>query len=1081
MSGYEEIEARYKALFQQSRDYILILEPSPHGPPVIVDASDSAFAAHGYTRDELIGKPITFLDPGLSASELSDRMALLDAGGVLTFEVQHERKDGSSFFAEVRIQQVEIGGRTFLHSIERDVTEKKKRAEELRQYEQIVSSTTDLMALVSDKYIYLGVNGAYLRALGKTREEVVGRSVAEVAGERTFIESVKPNAERCMAGSVVNYSLWYEFPNIGHRYMDIYYYPYLGENRQVKGFVMSTRDETKRKLAEEALRLQGQITTNMAEGVNIVNLDGTIFYTNPKFDQMFGYAPGELLGKHVSVLNAPADKDPDEIAREIFAAISEHGEWKGEVKNKRKDGTEFWCSYTISTFFHHEHGKVLVTVQNDITESKRIQDALRQAHSSLEQRVKERTGELEEASNKLQLVMNSLPEHIFWKDRNSVYMGCNDSFAQITGFGTPENIVGKTDLDMPWTREEALSFREHDSRIMQTDTPQYGIVEPYHQAGGALRWVLTNKVPLRDSSGMVTGILGTIQDISERKEAEERLKIAATVFESAMEGVMVTGADRSIQYVNPSFTRITGFSAEEAIGNTPKILRSGRHSKAFYEAMWKELVENGKWQGEIWNRRKDGQPYLVRQNITARRDAEGVTTQYVSVFHDITLLKQSEEEIKYQAYHDLLTGLPNRSLFNDRLKQSIARASRDRHRLAVLFIDIDNFKRVNDNFGHFVGDLLIQGVGMRLTACVRETDSVSRYAGDEFAIIMENVKDDQSVSSVATKINEALAEPYVFQGKNIESTVSIGVAIYPADGNTGEELIKNADLAMYHVKDQTKNSFSFFTQVMNEQATRRYDLESRMREALVNDEFVVYYQPKVSMATGKITSMEALVRWNPPDGSMIFPDEFIPLAESTGLIVPIGERVLLGACEQLKTWHDKGYTALKVSVNISPRQLETPNFLSVVKTTLAVADINPSSLLLEVTETGLMRDLDLALATLDELKKLGVKISMDDFGTGYSSLSHLRQFPIEELKIDKQFIKNISSNSDDTAIVTAIISMARSLNLRVVAEGVETEVQRQFLRDAGCDETQGYMYSRPIPAEEMEALLEKSENSNPEQ
>jgi diguanylate cyclase (GGDEF)-like protein len=482
------------------------------------------------------------------------------------------------------------------------------------------------------------------------------------------------------------------------------------------------------------------------------------------------------------------------------------------------------------------------------------------------------------------------------------------------------------------------------------------------------------------------------------------------------------------------------------------------------------LNEKGRWQGEVWNRHKDGAPYLVMQNISAIKDSYGEIVQFAAVFHDITEAKRDEEEIKYQAYHDLLTGLANRALFNDRLKQAIGRANRDKKKVALLFIDVDDFKNINDNFGHHAGDLLLQGIGIRLTACVRETDTVSRYAGDEFVVIMENTKDGKSVASVAEKILRSLSEPYTYQGKKIVSTVSIGISIYPTDGESVEAMVTNADLAMYHVKDKNKNNFSFFTKSLNEQATRRHELEYKMREALERIEFTVYYQPKVSISSGKITSMEALVRWK-SGNEIIPPSAFIPLAEDTGLIMPIGEFVLFSACEQLKAWQDMGYKDLTVSVNISARQIDNQNLLEVVRFALAETGLDANSLCLEFTETSIMEDMDAAITTLKGIKDLGVHISLDDFGTGYSSLSHLRTFPIDELKIDRFFIISVPDNREDSAIATTVISMAQNLNLRVVAEGVETKEQLDFLRSAGCDEIQGYLFSRPVPAKEMEKLL----------
>jgi len=646
----------------------------------------------------------------------------------------------------------------------------------------------------------------------------------------------------------------------------------------------------------------------------------------------------------------------------------------------------------------------------------------------------------------------------------------SDELYRIFGFQPGEIDVTTSLVDSHTHPDDIDRVRTQTANAIRENKPldiEYRII----RKDGVERTVRVMGEIVTDDSSKPAYIVGNTQDITEIKNAAESMKLSAMVFENAMEGVIVTDVNGVIEYVNPSFTHITGFTSAEAIGQNPRILKSDRHDQEFYDEMWSELTKNGHWQGEVWNRRKTGEIYIIRQNISARKDASGVTTQYVSVFQDITEMKRGEDEIRYQSYHDLLTGLPNRSLLNDRLKQSIGRANRDNQKIAVLFLDIDNFKSVNDNYGHAAGDLLIKAVGVRLTTCIRDTDTVSRYSGDEFVIVMENVGNEHDVTLVVEKIIETLSETYIYKGKNIISTVSVGIALYPEDGKSTEELIKNADLAMYHVKDISKNNYSFFTKSLNDMVTERHDLEYKMREALEKDEFIVYYQPKVSLLTGKITSMEALVRWV-SDGQIVSPGSFIPLAEDSGLIMPIGERILLSACRQLKVWQEKGFDDLRVSVNISARQLDQGDLEQLINSTLGATNLAPESLYVEVTETAIMKNMDVALASLAEVKKMGVKISMDDFGTGYSSLGHLRKFPIDELKIDQAFVRNIPDDPDDSAIASTIISMAQSLKLDVVAEGVETREQVEFLRSSGCDEIQGYYFSKPVPVAEMEKLLE---------
>jgi len=574
-----------------------------------------------------------------------------------------------------------------------------------------------------------------------------------------------------------------------------------------------------------------------------------------------------------------------------------------------------------------------------------------------------------------------------------------------------------------------------------------------------------------DKNKELVGFVLMARDITAPKRAEESLRLAASVIENATEGVIVTDSGGVIQSVNPAFTTITGYSREEAIGQKPSILKSGKHDKEYYKNLWDSLLETGRWHGEIWNRSKNGETYLEQVTITAIKNANGETTQYAAMFNDITEVKRSEEEIKYQAYHDLLTGLPNRVLFNNRVKEAITRARRENWRLAVLFLDLDNFKKINDGLGHHVGDLVLKGAAMRLIGCLREVDTVSRFSGDEFLIYLENLKRDEDAAVAAQKVIDALSEPFVFKGEELVVTISVGIAIYPSDGKDSEELIKNADLAMYQAKKEGKNNYQSFDPAMNEKAQRRQNLERQIKRGIDNDEFIAYYQPRVDITTGDIVGMEALVRWRRADGSIIPPDEFIPLAEEMGLIMPIGERILLEACCHTSKWHGMGFSNLTVSVNLSARQLDQKNLLEVVRSTLDIAELKPEYLCLELTESSLMKNLEAALTILDKLKETGVKISMDDFGTGYSSLSHLKKFPIYELKIDRSFVLNIPDDPDSSAITEAIISMADTLNLHVVAEGVETQAQLDFLRSTGCKEMQGFLFSPPLTKVKMEKML----------
>ena len=585
---------------------------------------------------------------------------------------------------------------------------------------------------------------------------------------------------------------------------------------------------------------------------------------------------------------------------------------------------------------------------------------------------------------------------------------------------------------------------------------------------GEERFIHADAEVKRDEHGRAVQLMGIVQDITEAKQATQQLVLSDNVFENSIEGIVITDAAGIIQRINPAFSDITGYEEQEVLGQNPRILKSERHEKEFFIQMWRALVDRGQWQGEIWNRRKDGEVYPQWLTITSIRDAQGNIVNYVGVFHDMTEIKLHEEKLRYQAHHDALTGLPNRVLFHDRLGVALAHARRDGHKVAVLFLELDNFKRINDSLGHTVGDLLLKEVAVRLGGCLREVDSVARYGGDEFIVLFEGVAQEEDVVLAAKRIIEGLAPVIRIQGHDFYLTVSLGIAFYPEDGGDQDTLIKNADTAMYRAKEGGKNTYRVFTPAMNKRVTEWLAVENSLRKALDLKEFFLHYQPKVDLDTGTIVGVEALIRWCRGDGEIISPADFIPMAEDTGLIVEIGDWVLAQACADLGEILGKGY-GIKMSVNLSPRQFRQEDLLGKIRATLDQSGIGPEGLIFEITEGSVMENEQKAIVLLGALRGMGAEISIDDFGTGYSSLYYLKQLPIGELKIDRRFVMDITGHGDNVAIVAAIIAMAKSLGMRVVAEGVETGEQLHFLRKHGCDQMQGFLFSKPVA---KEALLE---------
>lgn len=550
--------------------------------------------------------------------------------------------------------------------------------------------------------------------------------------------------------------------------------------------------------------------------------------------------------------------------------------------------------------------------------------------------------------------------------------------------------------------------------------------------------------------------------------------LALKLVENSIEGIVLTDANGVIQFVNEAFTQISGYSAEEAIGQTPRILKSGKHDKNFYDKMWASLTEKGAWKGEIWNKRKNGDIYPQRLSIVSIADPSVQGKKYfASVISDLTQIKHDEEELRYRADHDVLTNLPNRYLFQDRMTQAVNRARRNHAKFAVLFIDIDDFKKINDGLGHDAGDMVLREVSMRLVQCGRDVDTVSRVGGDEFTFILEGV-DEDDIRIVASRIIERMRQPFYFYGREVYLTVSVGIAMYPENGKSAAEIMKNADMAMYHVKGFGKNKFFFFTQELNEKAVKTLQMETDLREGIRNREMIAYYQPKIDLLSGKVIGMEALARWPRFNGRPICPDEFIPVAEHTGMIVDLDTVIFELACgftRQVKTILNGNASSFKVSVNLSPKNIEKKGFLANLINIVEKVGLSPEDVEFEVTESVIVGNITSAKAILNSLSDDGFSISIDDFGTGYSSLSYLMQFPISSLKIDKSFIKNLAAEPKALTISKAIVSMAHGIGVKTVAEGVETLEQLDYLRDMGCDQIQGYIFSRPLPEDEMADLI----------
>lgn len=568
-------------------------------------------------------------------------------------------------------------------------------------------------------------------------------------------------------------------------------------------------------------------------------------------------------------------------------------------------------------------------------------------------------------------------------------------------------------------------------------------------------------------------VLSIVRDISQRRKDEQTLRLFAEVFRGSTEGIVVTDPGGRIMAVNQAFTAITGYSEDEIRGQTPAVLRSGRQDSNFYRQMWQELKASGRWRGEIWNRRKSGEVYPEWLSISSLRDPQGEASHYVAIFSDITERKRNEERIHYLAHHDALTGLPNRVLLQDRLAQAIARARRSQNEIiGLMFVDLDRFKNINDTLGHDCGDAVLQLVSERLTTLVRQVDTVSRQGGDEFVIILPHLSHASDAGHVAQKVISGLSEAFTLEGHELTITASIGISLYPSDGDTPWTLMRNADTAMYRAKSEGRNGFCYYSADMNAASLERLTMESYLRRALERDELHLLYQPQFDLANGRITGVEALIRWQSLEMGRVMPDKFIPLAEETGLIVAMGAWVLRTACAQAKAWRDVGYH-LRMAVNLSARQFAQDDLVDEVARILEETGLKADDLELELTESILMVDLERGIHTLSRLKSMGVHLAVDDFGTGYSSLSYLQRFPIDRLKIDRSFVLGVDRRHEDETIAAAVVVLAHTLELEVVAEGVETQGQFRTIERLGANLIQGNFISCPVPAEKIVELLKR--------
>ncbi|OOZ41945.1 PAS domain S-box protein [Solemya pervernicosa gill symbiont] len=579
---------------------------------------------------------------------------------------------------------------------------------------------------------------------------------------------------------------------------------------------------------------------------------------------------------------------------------------------------------------------------------------------------------------------------------------------------------------------------------------------------------MVNATHLESKGGAPRRTVLLYTEITAQKQAEESLRLYEKVFDNTAEGILITDGEAKIVETNSAFTRITGYSLADLIGQRPSLLKSGRHDSEFYASHWKSLEESGTWKGEIIDRHKNGSLVPLLQTISKITDWQGQTTNYISILTDITSLKETQTRLDFLAHHDALTELPNRLLFHDRLDHAIERAERNDNKIGLLFIDLDRFKIINDSLGHDVGDTLLQQVARQISSLSRKSDTVARLGGDEFVILIENVTSDTACTTFANKIVHALKQPFDIDEHQLHIGCSIGISIYPDDGEDSVTLIKNADTAMYKVKESGRDGYHKYSSELSESAVERLTIENALRHALERQEFHLHYQPLIDCERQHVFGAEALLRWQCPLLGNVSPMKFIPIAEESSLIIPIGYWVFEESIRQYKSWRDSGIELDYISINVSGAQLYHFNFAETLIALMLKHGLTGDQIQIEITENIMMNDIDTCISILDQLRSEGFRVAIDDFGTGYSSLSYLRRLPIDMLKIDRSFVMHLPDNNNDCMIATAVVSLAKSLKLETVAEGIEDERQLDFLHDIGCNRFQGFHFSRPTDAEAFE-------------
>jgi diguanylate cyclase (GGDEF)-like protein/PAS domain S-box-containing protein len=1136
----------------------------------------------GYTAGELTGNQGRYYGDLIIPKD-SDRVHAILAAAVeskqpyeLLYRIHCRNGTLKWIWEQGKAKYRSDGTVAYLEGFYSDFTEHQRLRKALRQYKRMAEASKDILILLDTNYICKVANPAFAKQFGRSQIELPGLAAVEIIGPKAFAER-KPLLDRCLQGESVHMPYWLKQGGRDPRYLDVVYEPTFDQDGVVNGLIVSGRDLTELKHAEElALRNNRQVRMLLdcsAEAIYGIDMQGCCTFANRACLEMLGYdAEADFLGVNIHDLIHHHDRDGNAIQNEqcrIYSAFRQaSGTHCSDEMFWHKDGhcipVEYWA-YPIL-----DQDQVVGAVVNFLDISERL----------------ERNHKLEASEARFRALADLSPVGIYRNDRNGDAIYVNDSTSRMVGLPTEDCLgIGWTTNLHPDDRDATAVLWTDAVNERSTFFAEYRFLH----ADGTLVWCIGEAVPEYDSAGGFSGHIGTltditankqaqdriahfgrllddsineiyvfdattlqfiyvnrgarenlgyseqelagftpidikpefsqsqfedilaplrcgekqritfetthrrkdgseypvevylqlsdyagipafhavVQDITERLHAERRLQLYAAIFDTTSEAMLITDAKRRIINVNQAFERVTGYTEQEVLGESPTLLSSGRHAAEFYEAMWGQILEQGNWTGEIWNRRKNGEVYPEWLNINAIYNDAGEAINFIGVFADISTIKESEERLNFLAHHDPLTGLSNRLMFQIRLEQTMAQARRNNSKVALLYLDLDRFKQVNDSLGHDIGDLLLVEAAKRIVTELRAEDTVARLGGDEFTVTLDNISNEQQIPMVAKKIIRILSTRFDISGHELYISASIGIAVYPRDGINTEELTRNADAAMYHAKRSGRNIYQFYDHALNTKLKKRMELESDLHRALEQDQLTLYYQPQFSTIDNRLIGAEALLRWQHPERGIIMPGEFIQLAEECGLIYAINGWVLQHACNQQAQWIERGHGLERMAVNISGGHIERIGLVESVRQVLQSSGITADSLEIEIVEDFIMQDETKALSELYALAELGVSLAIDDFGTGHTSLSYLKKLPVNRLKLDRSFIKDVLDDRDDQAIARSIISLGRHMSMEVVAEGVELPAQRQLLSSYGCQIIQGYASGAPVCAEEF--------------